>query len=166
MLFLTNFQHVNGSFMKKRTPTKTNDIDEKRSFGHLVGKHVFLQNLFNHIRFYSVAFLILLTTFFFKRILPLHVCSVFTGFLLLTKSSFCTSIGFFKSCKNRGWSFCRPQGFPGRLSALKGDYFAQVALKLDPWGYQTEQFTNILKLIVSYNIIVWTALKTNFANLP
>ena len=25
---LANFQHVNGSFMKKRTPTKTNDIDE------------------------------------------------------------------------------------------------------------------------------------------
>ena len=28
MLFLTNFQQVNGLFMKKRTPTKTNDIDE------------------------------------------------------------------------------------------------------------------------------------------
>ena len=28
MLFLANFQYVNGSFMKKRTPTKTNDIDE------------------------------------------------------------------------------------------------------------------------------------------
>ena len=28
MLFLTNVQQVNGSFMKKRTPTKTNDIDE------------------------------------------------------------------------------------------------------------------------------------------
>ena len=28
MMFLTRFQLVNGSFMKKRTPTKTNDIDE------------------------------------------------------------------------------------------------------------------------------------------
>ena len=28
MMFLANFQHVNGSFMKKRTPTKTNDIAE------------------------------------------------------------------------------------------------------------------------------------------
>ena len=28
MLFLTNFQQVNDSFMKKRTHTKTNDTDE------------------------------------------------------------------------------------------------------------------------------------------
>ena len=28
MLFLTHFWLINGSFMKKRTPTKTNDIDE------------------------------------------------------------------------------------------------------------------------------------------
>ena len=48
MLFLTNFQQVNGSFMKKRTPTKTNDID-KTMFWSLSRQTVFLQNLFNHI---------------------------------------------------------------------------------------------------------------------
>ena len=36
MLFLTNFLHVNGSFMEKRISMKINDIDE--SFGHLGGK--------------------------------------------------------------------------------------------------------------------------------
>ena len=85
--------------------------------------------------FYSVAFLILLTIFF-KRILPLHVCSIFTGFLL-TKSLFCTSISFFKSCKNRGRSFCRLQRFPGQLRVHKGDYFAPVALQPDPWSLKT-----------------------------
>ena len=43
--------------------------------------------------------------------LPLHVCSVFTGFLQ-TKSL------FFKSCKNGGRSFCRPLGFPRWQSPL------------------------------------------------
>ena len=52
MLFLTNFQHVNGSFMKKRTPTKTNDIDEN-DFWSLNRQTVFLQNWLNHIRLLS-----------------------------------------------------------------------------------------------------------------
>ena len=63
------------------------------------------------------AFLIHLTTFF-KRILPLYVWSIFTGFLL-TESSFCTSTSFFKSSKNWGRSFCRPQGFPTGMSLFR-----------------------------------------------
>ena len=90
------------------------------------GKQFSSKTSLTTLDFYSVEFLILLTIFF-KRILPLHVCSIFTGFLL-TKSLFCTSISFFKSCKNRGRSFCRPQGFAGRLKTLKGDCFAPVAL--------------------------------------
>ena len=77
-----------------------------------------------------MAFPIHLTTFL-EGILPLYVCSIFTGFLL-TKNSLCTNTSFFKSCKNRGRSFCRPQAFPGRFRALRGDYFAPVALLPDP----------------------------------
>ena len=129
MLFLTNFQHINGSFMKKWTPTKLMTL-MKTIFWSLSRQTVFLQTCLTTLYFYSVAFLRFLTTFFqknFKRILNLHVCSIFTGFLL-TKSLFCTSISFFKSRKNQGQSFCCPQGFPGRLRTLKGDFFAPVAL--------------------------------------
>ena len=97
----------------------------KTLFWTLSRQTVFLQNLLTTSDFYSVAFLIHLTAFL-KGILPLYVCSFFTG--VLTKSSFCTSTSFFKSCKNRERSFCRPQGFPGQLRALRGNYFTPVAL--------------------------------------
>ena len=80
---------------------------------------IFFQNCQTTSDFYSVAFLIHLTLF--RRILPLSVCSFFTGFLL-TKSLFCTSTSFLNSCKIRGQSFCRPLGFLGRLRALEGHY--------------------------------------------
>ena len=63
MLFLTNFQHINGSFMKKQTPMKTNDIDENNLL-YLVGKQFSSKTCLTTLDFYSVAFLILLTTFF------------------------------------------------------------------------------------------------------
>ena len=125
MLFLTHFQLVNGSFMKKRTPTKTNDIDENNLL--VTRPTVFPQYLLNHIRLLFCGISDTSNNFFFKGILPLYVCSIFTGFLQ-TKRSFCTSTSFFKNCKNQGQSFCCPQGFPGRLRALRGDYFVLVAL--------------------------------------
>ena len=72
MLFLTNFQQVNGSFMKTKNkknghPRKLMTLT-KTIFKSLSRQTVFLQNLFNHVRLYSVAFLILLNPFF----KPLH----------------------------------------------------------------------------------------------
>ena len=89
-----------------------------------LSRQVFVQNLFNHIRLLFCGISDTSNNFFFERILPLHVCSIFTGFLL-TKSSFCTSISFFKSCKNRGrpqrWLFrpSRPVAWP--LTYLEQD---------------------------------------------
>ena len=63
MLFLANFQHVNGSFMKNRTPTKTNDIDENDLLVIYQANSFPPKLVKSHQTFHSVAFLIHLTTF-------------------------------------------------------------------------------------------------------
>ena len=103
----------------------------KTIFWSLSRQTVFLQNLLNHIKLLFCGISDTSNSFFFKGILPLYVCSIFTGFLL-TKSSFCTSTSFFKSCKNRGWSFCRPQCFPGRLRASGATILPQSPSSLIP----------------------------------
>ena len=77
----------------------------KTIFWSLSGQTVFLQNLFNHIRLYSVAFLILLTTFFFSK--EFYLC-MFVQFLLdfsKQKVRFAQVLAFSKVAKIEGKVF-------------------------------------------------------------
>ena len=77
MVFLTNFQHVNGSFMKKQTPMKTNDINDT-IFWSVSRQTVLLQNSFNHIRLLFCGIYDTSKDFFKKEI---YLC-MFVQFLL------------------------------------------------------------------------------------
>ena len=103
MLFLTNFQHVNGSFMKKRIPTKINDIDET-IFWSLSRQTVFLQNLFNHIRLLFCSISDTSNNFFSKEFYLCMFIQFFTGFLL-TKVRFAQVLAFSKVAKIEGEVF-------------------------------------------------------------
>ena len=80
---------------------KTNDIDETIFWS--LKQTVFSKTCLTTLDFYSVAFLILLTTFF-KIILPLRVCSIFPGFLL-SKVHFVQVLAFSKVAKIEGKVF-------------------------------------------------------------
>ena len=80
---------------------------------------VSLQNLFNHIRLLFCGISDTSNNFFSKRILPLHVCSIFTGQVLV--------LAFSKVAKIEGKVFVALRAYHGDRS-LKGDYFAPVAL--------------------------------------
>ena len=130
MLFLTNFQHINGSLMKKQTPLKTNGMDENDPWS-LSRQAVFLQNLLNHIRLLFCSISDTSNSFFFKRILPLHVCSIFTEFLL-TKSSFCTTSSFFKSGKKLRAVFVALWASQGSLEPSSVTILPQLSHSLIP----------------------------------
>ena len=99
----------------------------KTIFWSLSRQTVFLQNLFNHIRLLFCGISGSSTNFFFKRILPLHVCSTFT-----IKSSFCTSISFFKVVKIKGEVFVALRASQGDLAPSRATISPQSPCSLTP----------------------------------
>ena len=131
MLFLTNFQHVNGSFMKKQTPTKTNDIDENAIFWSLSRQTVFLQNLFNHIRLLFCGISDTSNNIFSKEF---YLC-MFVQFLLdFSQQKFCfvQVLAFSKVAKIEGKVFVALRASQGDLEPSRVTISPQSPCSLIP----------------------------------
>ena len=113
----------NGHPWKLMTLTKT-------IFQSLSRQTVFLQNLLNHIRLLFCGISNTSNNFFFKRILPLLVFSIFTGFLL-TKSS-AQVLAFSKVAKIEGEVFVALRASQGNLEASRATISPQSPCSLTP----------------------------------
>ena len=132
MLFLTNFQHVNGSFMKKTDTHENWWYWRKWSFGHLVGKQFSSKTSLTTLDFYFVAFLILLTAFFFSK--EFYHC-MFVQFLLdfsSQKVCFAQVLAFSKVAKIEGEVFVTLRASQGDLKPSRATISPQSPRSLIP----------------------------------
>ena len=134
MLFLTNFQHVNGSFMKKNGhPWKLTLT--KMIFWSLSRQTVFFQNLFNHIRLLICGISDTSNNFFSKEF---YLC-MFVQFLLdfsLQIVCFAQVLAFSKVAKIKGKVFVALRASQGDLEPSKVTTSPQSPCSLIPDGIQ------------------------------
>ena len=131
MLFLTNFQHVNGSFMKKTDTHEKLITLTKTIFWSLSRQTVFFQNLFNHIRLLFCGISDTSNNFFSKEF---YLC-MFIKFLLdfsQQKVCFAQVLAFSKVAKIKGKVFVALRASQGNLEPSRVTISPQLPCSLTP----------------------------------